>query len=98
MLLADIRAIFQTRNTDRLSSDQIVADLASLEGRPWPDFRRGFAITKHQLARLLAPFGIDPKTIRLAEKQTAKGYFLASFDDAFARYLPLQTVTSSQAN
>ena len=34
MLLADIQSIFRTRKVDPISSDQIVADLCQLEGRP----------------------------------------------------------------
>jgi len=33
------------------------------------------------------PFGVHPKTIRFGDK-TAKGYLLADFEDAFARYVP----------
>jgi hypothetical protein len=36
---------------------------------------------------LLAPFAIAPATIRTAAG-TPKGYLLAQFEDAFARYLP----------
>ena len=35
-------------------------------------------------------------TIRLGADHTAKGYKLASFEDAFARYSPSQNVTTSQ--
>ena len=47
----------------------------------------GKAITANGLARLLAPFGIKPGTIRTAGS-TPKGYHIAQFEDAFARYLP----------
>ena len=42
-------------------------------------------MTTTQLARLLAPYVIRPKTIRLTNESTSKGYLLADFGDAFAR-------------
>jgi Protein of unknown function (DUF3631) len=45
------------------------------------------AFTANGLARLLAPFGIVPGTIRNGDR-TPKGYLLARFEDDFARYLP----------
>ena len=96
MLLADVRSIFQTRKVDRLSSDQIVTDLCQFEGRPWPDYRRGNPINKHQVARLLEQFGIrpEPEPIRFEKGDRKRGYLLSAFEDAFARYLPQQTVTT----
>jgi hypothetical protein len=96
ILLADIRAVFAETKSDRLRSADIAAALAGMEGRPWAEYSDGRPLTKHTLSRLLAPFGIRPQTIRV-EGGTAKGYFRAQFDDAFARYLPPrpdQTVTS----
>ena len=52
-------------------------------GREW---KAGKAITANGLARLLAPFGSSPSTIRTGDG-TPKGYLLAQFEDAFARYL-----------
>jgi putative DNA primase/helicase len=86
MLLADIRTIFGTENADRLSSAVITARLADMEHRPWPEWKNGKAITARQLAKLLAPFGIVPTTIRTGDS-TPKGYLLTAFTDAFARYL-----------
>lgn len=87
MLLADIRAIFAERNADRLASADLVAALIAIEGRPWAEWKAGKPLTANGLARLLAPFGVLPATIRTAVG-TAKGYQLAHFFDAFARYLP----------
>jgi Protein of unknown function (DUF3631) len=92
MLLADIQSAFQ--NTDRLSSDTLVATLVSLEDRPWSEMNKGRPLTKTGLARLLKVFKIFPTTIRLEGDRTAKGYYRSNFDDAFARYLPGRTVTA----
>jgi hypothetical protein len=97
MLLGDIRAYFQSKGTDRQSSDELVKHLISLDERPWSELHKGRPLTKAGLARLLKPFGILPTTIRFDGIQTAKGYYLTAFEDAFARYLAPETVTTSQS-
>ena len=61
-----------------------------MEHRPWADWK-GKAITQAALARLLKPFGIEPKGVRIGEA-TPKGYDRAWFSDAWTRYLPDQDV------
>jgi hypothetical protein len=87
MLLEDIKAIFAERSGDRITSEVLVQDLAALEGRPWADWRKGKAMTVNNLARALKPFGVTSETIRVGA-ETAKGYRLAAFTNAFERYLP----------
>jgi putative DNA primase/helicase len=82
-LLSDIREILRT---GRLSSEDLCQDLRGLEDRPWA--KDGIAINPRHLARLLKPFGIAPKSVRLSRHSTPKGYTAAQFEDAFARYLP----------
>jgi putative DNA primase/helicase len=98
-LLADIRDAFAARSASRMSSEDLVAHLVGLDDRDWPEFgKTGRPITKVQVARLLKPLRISSGTIRLDDGQTAKGYYRAAFEDAFARYLPgFQNVTTSQA-
>jgi len=52
------------------------------------DDGKGSGINQRQLAKLLKPFGIAPKSVRLGPRNTPKGYMAAQFEDAFARYLP----------
>jgi hypothetical protein len=90
MLLSDIRDLFQQRTSDRLSSADIVTHLAGLYGRPWPEFGRAQKpISQNQLARLLKPFNIFPRGVRIGD-ETPKGYLLSDFADAFDRYLPAE--------
>ena len=70
-----------------MPSAELVAALIAIEGRPWAEWKAGKPLTANGLARLLAPFGIAPATIRTATG-TPKGYQLTQFEDAFARYLP----------
>jgi hypothetical protein len=63
-----------------------VAALGAIDGSPWAEWRSGKTITVHQVAAMLDPFGIHPKTVRFGNK-TAKGYMASDFEDAFGRYV-----------
>lgn len=90
MLLADVRDLFIERGADRLESAEIVAALVAREDRPWQESNHGKPISPAQLARLLRPFGVEPKVFRIGDK-THRGYWLDDLSDAFSRYLsPLE--------
>ena len=76
-LLANIRAAFNTRDEDRLSSESL-GKIIGIEPNP--------------LARRLRPFGVKPYGMRLGGK-TLRGYLLTDFEDTFARYLPRESAT-----
>jgi hypothetical protein len=98
MLLSDIRDVFAGQpHADRIGSTALATELGMMEGRPWAEWRNGKPITAASLARMLTPFGISPGT-RRDGPETFKGYLLADFAEAFARYLGDQTVTPSQSN
>lgn len=85
-LLADIHKIFDERGVERLSSEELCRALKEIEDRPWGDWK-GWGLKKNQLADLVKPFGIRPRTVRVGEK-TPRGYVYTDFEDAFDRYLP----------
>ncbi|MBA3018745.1 MAG: DUF3631 domain-containing protein [Proteobacteria bacterium] len=103
-LLKDIKEIFKEQG-DKISSKLLTAKLVEIEDRPWADWRKGMPLNQNALARLLRPFGISSKSIRI-DDNTPKGYSLKQFEDAFQRYLnhttghipPDQTATTQQAN
>jgi putative DNA primase/helicase len=86
-LLTDIRDLFREISDDRIRSMELLDGLNLLQDRPWSTHNRGRQMGGYQLARLLRPYGIQPRTIRIGTG-TAKGYKLEDFEDAFARYLP----------
>jgi len=64
--------------------------------RPWATWVRGGPITAHALARLLKPFGIVPAgAIRVGGK-VERAYRRATFEDAWARYLPDASADDSE--
>ena len=84
-LLADIRKILTTRETDRMFTADLVVALCGLDESPWGDLR-GKEIDARGVARRLRPYGIRPKQIRDGESK--KGYERGDFLDAWSRYLP----------
>lgn len=105
-LLAAIREIFTSREADRITSKALVDALVEDQTGPWVAYGRNQKpINEHGVARLLKPYRIKPRTIRISEEHTAKGYLLASFEDAFDRHLARSarkastpSVTPSQAS
>ena len=85
ILLNDIRVIFEDKNQERLSSADLCAALAEMEEHPWAEYGRSRRqITPSQVARILKPFGIAPRTTRIGVP--VKGYHLADFVEAWGRY------------
>lgn len=95
-LLSDIRAMFTEKAVDRMSSADIIASVCHPES-PWTTFVHGKPITQMHLARLLRPFGIQPKTCRIQE-ETPRGYLLEDFRDAFDRYLSPEDETAKTSS
>jgi hypothetical protein len=96
LLLGDLRALFEREASGVLFTKEILAALCRDENRPWTEWNNGKPITGSQLAKLLRPFRVRPKSVRRGP-ETDKGYRRGWFDDVFARYLPAsQSVTASQ--
>lgn len=85
MLLADCRVAFG--DMAKMSSQALCDTLNNMETRPWGDMNYGTGITTKKLAKLLAPFDIEAKNVRIGVK-VPKGYERAQFQDAWDRNLP----------
>jgi hypothetical protein len=97
-LLADIQSVLANWKSDKISTADLLTALTADDEGPWPTYNRGKPITPRQIARLLEPYGIKSKTVRLGEKNTPKGFERAQFDDAFARYLQQAETPPPQRN
>ncbi len=88
-LLEDIRRVFAEAGTDRVFTVELLEALRADEEAPWKTWgRKGDGLTPYTLARLLRPFEVESSgTVRIGDR-TRKGYYVASFHDAFRRYLP----------
>ncbi|MBI2304631.1 MAG: DUF3631 domain-containing protein [Chloroflexi bacterium] len=93
-LLVDIKAIFEERKVERLSSGALVEALLGVEESGWGTWRLGKGLDQAGLAKLLKPFGVKPMVLRFGE-DTARGYERGQFEESFQRYLhiPEKSVT-----
>lgn len=85
MILEDIRRVFTETRRERMHSTDLLAALLELEERPWVEWRHGKPLTTTGLARMLRPFKIKSKQLRIGTNR--HGYELEQFRDAFERYL-----------
>lgn len=85
-LLADIQDVFEAKGVDKISSADLIQALCEIEDGAWATYSNGRPISPRQLSKLLSTYKISPKTVRM-KHGTPKGYDLAQFADAFARYL-----------
>ena len=92
LLLQDLRDLFDKRKVDRLPSTDIVTVLVKMEERPWPEWGHHSRkpITPTGVARLLRPFEVRPKTIKLPDGSTSKGYLREDLSETWERYIPTQ--------
>jgi hypothetical protein len=85
-LLKDIRRVFTDKRVDRLFSVDLVSALVEFEESPWLDIR-GKPLNTGKLAKMLKPFNIKPRQIRIVASNL-KGYLKEDFIDAWERYAP----------
>lgn len=86
-LLSDIQQIFEKKHADKIKTADLIAELCADDEAPWVTYNWGKPISPRQVAKLLKTYGIISKTIRFSIYETAKGFELSQFQDAFARYL-----------
>ncbi len=89
-LLRDIRKAFDAECSAKLTSSRLIELLCADAEGPWVTYSNGKPITPREVASLLADFKIKSKNLRISGG-VPKGYELAQFEDAFARYLRDQT-------
>ena len=82
-LLSDIRKLFAV---EVLPTEVLIKRLLELDESPWNDLQ-GKSIDPRVLSKLLKPFGIESKTIRVGSS-TPRGYLRQDFFDSWNRYLP----------
>lgn len=88
-LLRDIKAIFENKKTDQVTTSDMIDGLAKMETAPWRQFSRGMCINARQIADRLEPFGIKPAQLGVNpnDGKNRRGYRRSDFADAFERYL-----------
>lgn len=82
-LLADLREIFGDK--DQMSTEDILSALHNKDDAPWAELR-GKPLTNTGLSKLLKPYDIKSKTVRIGHR-TPRGYTREALWDAWQRYL-----------
>jgi len=85
MLLADIREVFGTAQAEVLSTRDLTSGLNQKDY--WRSWNDGIGVNERNLAKYLKAYRVSPRTVRLADSATAKGYRREWFEEAFAHYL-----------
>jgi hypothetical protein len=95
-LLLDILTIFNSTGTDRIASEQLVGFLNDMDDAGWSEWRglrddqQPRKLSQGQLALILKPFGIRPRSIwpigRHAGSRSRKGYLRSQFEQVWRRY------------
>jgi hypothetical protein len=83
-LLADLLTIFDT--ADKKPTADILSALRRMDEAPWGDMR-GKPITDRDLAKLLKPYEVKPKLVKIGG-EVSRGYYRADLADPWKRYLP----------
>lgn len=85
-VLSDVRRVLTRAAVERIPSADLARAVAELEDGAYSGPMR-----PRDIAKLLAPFDITPKTLRVrGKRQTVRGYETRDFTDAFLRYLPAE--------
>jgi Protein of unknown function (DUF3631) len=101
-LLAAMRDIFDTTG-DKVPTREAVERLVAIEEGPWALMFEDalkhdkLSTAAARLAKLLKPYKIKPRTIKLDNEATAKGYHRSDFESDWKRYLPASPSLSPEA-
>lgn len=90
-LLTDLREVFA--GADVQPTETILAGLHALDESPWGDWY-GKPLTPRELAKLLKPYGIRPKVVRIGDA-TPRGYARSDLLESWRRYLPSDGETAA---
>jgi len=84
-LLSDLRTVFGDKTA--MATEMILERLNEMDEAPWGDLR-GKPLDARGLSRRLRKYGLKPRTVRLDDDRTLKGYHRDELADLWSRYLP----------
>jgi hypothetical protein len=92
-LLDAIRNVMGGR--DVISTGELLAAINADEELPFGGWRDAKGLDGRSLARMLKPYGVKPRSVRIGE-DTPKGYRADDLRDAWERYLPRSEAQQAQ--
>ena len=69
-----------------VASKYLVSNLVNMQDRPWKEWKRGSPLTEASPSKLLKPFDLRPKKMRIGGKLT-RGYVPVKVLEAAERYV-----------
>ena len=69
-----------------MATSDLISELYTISEGPWSNLYHGRGLDDRGLAKLLKPYGIGPKRIRIGD-DTFRGYDFGDFHDPWSRYL-----------
>ncbi len=75
-------------DADVMSSASLLEAINGDDETPFGGFRDGAGLNARGMAKMLKGYGARPRTVRLADGSTPKGYARGDLTDAWSRYLP----------
>ncbi len=85
-ILSDIKSVFDDKGYDRIATKDLISALCEIEDAPWASWNYGRSLSPRSLSKLLTPYQIAPKNLKIDYKQS-KGYAKSMFTDSWQRYL-----------
>lgn len=82
-LLRDIQLVFDQGQVAALAPEKLAAALRKLPDGPWASLGLGTGLTTQQIAKMLAPYGVQSR-----RNHDGRFYDRRDFEDAWARYCP----------
>ena len=84
-LLSDMRTAFSAE--EKMPTERILTALCAMDDAPWADLR-GHPLNDRGLAKLLKPYGIKPRIVRMGQ-DVSRGYTRQDLHEAWKRYCPV---------
>lgn len=96
-LLGALRTMLAESGKTAITSEDVVTELCRNPLDIWATYSKGGKITQRQVAALLDAYDIHPVSLHPTKSKdfSRQGYKLAQFTDAFARYLPGDSIIQS---
>jgi hypothetical protein len=94
LLLGATRTAFG--DADRMATTDLLDAINDEEELPFGGWRDGKGLDSRRLARLLKPYGVHPKKLRLGD-ELARGYLQEDLSEAWSRWLPPTRTEAEQA-